>query len=240
MMFCDRFTKRLFLTTALRARKTCFKWANSIRQFSVTSKILGSSLALIIFCGAASAQVSAPQEKMTNILREVMRTDIPITRELHKDFWSELRMFSPNEQADFLRTISAATVEAHAYQIEVWESALLSFRKGKVFKSGKMLSLEDQMRSRILQTLPATLPEKTRQAAVKEFGAKYQNSILNSSRLLEAAANHQPLQVPGRGSFDVNETTLQLTIARLKGTFDRIQRLLNPLWSEVAVLKVLP
>lgn len=235
-MFHYRFMKRLCPITVLRACETCFRWVIGIRWYSAAPQLLGSSLALIVFCGAASAQVSAPQEKMTNILRKVMRTDAPISRELHKEFWSELRTFSPNEQADLLRTTSAASVEGYAYQVEVWESALLSFRKGKVFKSGKMLLLEDQMRSKILQTLPATLPEKTRQAAVKEFDAKYQNTIMSSNRLLEAAANHQSIQLPGRGRFEVNENTLQATIERIKDTHERIQQLLNPLWSEVVAM----
>jgi hypothetical protein len=218
----------------LRACKTCFDFVRSTQKHSATSQLVVSIIASVVLCNLALAQVSSRQEEIVSTLRMVMQTDIPITQKLHQEFWSKMEMSSSKEQADFLRTTSVAIEEAHAYQIEVWESALLSFRKRKVIKSEKMFSLEEQMRAKILQTLPPTLSESVRRELIDQFDDRYKNSIMGASRLLEAAANHQTLQIPGRGNFDVNEATLQSTIARLKGTSDRLRILLNPSWPKPA------
>ena len=165
----------------------------------------------------------------------VRRAEIPLTQKLHDEFWSELRKFSPVEQADFLRMTSVAALLAHEYHVEGWECALLSFRKQKIFKSRKIISLEGEMRSKLLATLPPTLSENTKRAATKEFDGKFQNALLNINRLLEAAANHQPLELPGRGAVALSEAYIQATITSLKDTLDKMQRLVNPVWTELIV-----
>lgn len=192
-------------------------------------------LLLAIWSNLASAQVNASQDRLEKILKGVMRSEIALTQLVHEQFWSELRKFPANQQADFVRMTSSAMLDAHAYQIEVWESALLSFNKQKVFKSGKMSQLEKGMRSRILGTLPPNLSDETMRASIEAFDIKYKNSIYNANLVLEAAAKHQALHLPGQGNIEMSEASIQAISKSLKETFRRIQKLLNPNWTEDSV-----
>ena len=192
-------------------------------------------LLLAFWSSNAFAQVNATQEHLTKIFRGVMRSEILLTAKVHKQFWTELRQFSDIERAHLVRFTSAAALESHAYQVEVWESALLSFSEQKVFKSGKMTILENEMGSRILETLPVTLHKEIRRAAIEAFEAKLQETIQMSNLILAAAAKHQAIHLPGIGEIEMNKTSIRGIAVSLEGTLCRMQRLINPIWTEVAL-----
>lgn len=207
---------------------------HSCGAFNLRSTFFRGLLAcmfLLAFVCETLAQTSTHQARMHQIVKQVMRADSSLTPEIHKEFWMELSNFSAKEQADFLRMMEVAVVMAHAYQVEVWESALVSFRKKKAYRSARMLSVEAELRSKILDTLPKDLPESAKQASAKEFDSKFLVSVSNASQLIHSAANHQPFQSPERGELILSEPTLTATIARLSETRNRLQRLFDPVWA---------
>ena len=192
-------------------------------------------LLLALLSNLALAQVTIPRLPLDKIFKSVMRSEIPLTSKVHGQFWSELRKLPADEQADFMRIAGRAILESHAYQVEVWESALLSYNNRKIFKSGEMIRLEKTMRATMLGSLTSNLSKKTNIAAISEFDAKLKKSIYDSNLVLEAAAKHQVLRLQGVNDIEMNQDSILAIAASLKGTLNKIQRLLNPIWMEETV-----
>lgn len=188
---------------------------------------------LAVWSNIAFAQEVSPQNKLETIFIGVMRSEIPLTSKVHEQFWSELRNISNVERAEFLEWTSSAILEGQAYQIEVWESALLSFNKKKVWKTEKMIFLEKSIKSKMLRYIETSnSTDETKKVLSASFEARHQHSIFNASLVLEAASKHQHINLPGMQNIEMNENAIRAIAGSIKSTFDRIKKLLNPTWAE--------
>jgi hypothetical protein len=195
--------------------------------FNITKIIL----LFLLSSGYAGAQIAPSQEIMLGIIRDTIRSDGALTHKMHEQFWQQLRYLPAKEKNEFLRVMNFSRVEQ--YQIEAWDSALLSYRNHKVVKTGKLISLEAEIQEKTILDINQSLSGIERQTSIKEFDTKYRAAIANTNRLLEAAANRMVLEIPGRASFDMSESNIINTRASIKDGFVRLSQLLNPVWNSV-------
>lgn len=180
----------------------------------------------------AIAQVSNPQARMEILVKEMLRTDGVLTLQKHREFWSAIRQFPANEQADFLSMVNVAILSANEYQAEVWESAHLSYRNRKIIKTGRLIALEKETRAQFLAALPKTLSPKVREDSIRAYDSKRAIALSNSERLLESAAEHRSFKINDKESVEINEASIEKLTSGLKPAIERVKRLLNPSWAD--------
>lgn len=173
-----------------------------------------------------------PQARMSFILKDTLRFNSTLTQEVHNEFWSLLNLFSKREQKNFLETTRVTIFYATLIHHEVLKSALLSYRKKKVTRTAELVSLTVNYRKKFTTTLPTTLSDAAKRAAIENFDLRFKKSKINNDLFLEAAAKHQTFQIPDRGGIEMTEENLKSLAMSIQPTVNRMMKLLNPVWLE--------
>lgn len=187
-------------------------------------------LFLFIFTSFAQAQDFTP--KMEEIVKQVMRTDGEINKELHDEFWREINASSKEESNKYTKSIKLFLIPAQEYQKELWESALISYKNNKVVKTSRLLELEENIPAYFKESLSMPVYSVEYLRETNHFKKGWVKSREHAEQLLFAAANHSKLALDGDNEAEIDEQTISFVLANLSSSFIRLNKLFERNWIE--------
>jgi len=177
-----------------------------------------------------SGNVHALTENQMKIIGQTLNVDQgKVTKQMHTDFWRDV----PNKKdlIGFMESsgiMAKITRDGMQYQMELWKSALISYRNKQVFKSEDYLKVRDVVNdfiNRVSKNIP-NVNERT------QIVNQMKTSMINSENLLKSAAartNMQSIQGP---VVELSEERIILVINNIERSFSRIDKLLQPEWKD--------
>jgi len=174
-------------------------------------------------------------QKQALILRQVLAADGFINEKLHKEFWDETPLVNTDSWKPLQKRLISQTSIQQEYQKELWESTAISFNIGKVVKTGRLIVLDGELDKLMNENAP--YPEGT--AEYNDFNRSAADQMKvskeNARRMLQAAADKTPFTSVQGGTVVINQELIQTVIDQLNSSFDRLNILINPEWSEPIV-----
>jgi hypothetical protein len=95
------------------------------------TKTMKRFLFVLLISLTSSAQALDFTPEMGKVMKQVMRTDGEINKELHDKFWHELDTSSKEDSDKYTKSMKLLLIPFQEYQKELWESALISYRNNK-------------------------------------------------------------------------------------------------------------
>lgn len=166
-----------------------------------------------------------------NIILMTAATDGVLTREMHTEFWNEIKQSASKQEIDQLKTtLSAGVLFAQEYQAALWGSAKISYENYEVVKSQKLIKLENRIPLLFDETAPYPKGSKEYSATKQVHDQRMSISVENARLMLESAANHKKfISVQGQ-EIDLTPELINTVIHNLDRTVDRLKRLFNDKW----------
>ncbi len=185
---------------------------------------------LCTFCMGVNSQNIPP--RLDEIIKKTMRVNGSLSREIHKEFWDEIRRYSTRLEIDTLKKIlnSSVLITSQEYQKEIWNSVKISYQNNQIVKTQRLDELESKVLEGYVQSLPYSKSSKRYREAISNFNEQRKFGIENTKRLLSAAANHTNFtSVQGQVVYlDLNMINSVLT--GLEDSFNRVENLFNEHW----------
>ena len=178
----------------------------------------------LLFSGNAYAMT---QNQML-ILQQTLNVDQgKITKQMHTDFWKDV----PNKDdvIKFMETtglMAKITRDGMQYQMELWKSALISYRNKQVFKSDDYLKTREVMND-FINRVSKNIPNANERAQVVN---QMKTSMINSDNLLESAAARTNMQSVQGPIVELSEERIKFVISGIEKSFSRIDKLLQSEW----------
>ena len=189
-------------------------------------KLLGIVLLGLLLSGNAFAMT---QNQMM-IINQVLNVDQgKITKQMHTDFCKDV----PNKDdvVKFMETtglMAKITRDGMQYQMELWKSALISYRNKQVFKSDDYLKIKEVMND-FINRVSKNIPDKNERAQVVN---QMKTSMINSDNLLKSAAARTSMQSVQGPVIELSEERIIFIINNIAESFDRIDKLLSVEWKD--------
>ena len=104
-------------------------------------------LVIVVLSLLLSGYAYSMTQNQMLIIQQTLNVDQgKITKQMHTDFWKDV----PNKDdvVKFMETtglMAKITRDGMQYQMELWKSALISYRNKKVFKSDDYLKIKEEM-----------------------------------------------------------------------------------------------
>ena len=189
-------------------------------------KLLGIVVLGLLLSGNAFAMT---QNQMM-IINQVLNVDQgKITKQMHTDFWKDV----PNKDdvVKFMETtglMAKITRDGMQYQMELWKSALISYRNKQVFKSDDYLKIKEEMND-FINRVSKNIPDKNERAQVVN---QMKTSMINSDNLLKSAAARTAMQSVQGPVIELSEERIIFIINNIEESFVRIDKLLSVEWKD--------
>ena len=189
-------------------------------------KLLGIVVLGLLLSGNAFAMT---QNQMM-IINQVLNVDQgKITKQMHTDFWKDV----PNKDdvVKFMETtglMAKITRDGMQYQMELWKSALISYRNKQVFKSDDYLKIKEVMND-FINRVSKNIPDKNERAQVVN---QMKTSMINSDNLLKSAAARTAMQSVQGPVIELLEERIIFIINNIEESFVRIDKLLSVEWKD--------
>jgi len=184
-------------------------------------------VSLILFISFTSQLMAMTQNQMF-IIQQTLNVDQgKVTKQMHTDFWKDV----PNKDdvAKFMETtglMAKITRDGMQYQMELWKSALISYRNKQVFKSDDYLKIREVMND-FINRVSKNIPDANERAQVVN---QMETSMINSDNLLKSAAARTAMQSVQGPVIELSEERISFVISNIEKSFVRIDKLLKVEW----------
>mgnify|MGYP001220949152 FL=1 len=164
------------------------------------------------------------------IIQQTLNVDQgKITKQMHTDFWKDV----PNKDdvVKFMETtglMAKITRDGMQYQMELWKSALISYRNQQVFKSDDYLKINEVMND-FINRVSKNIPNENERLQVTN---QMKTSMINSENLLKSAAARTNMQSVQGPIIELSEERIILVINNIEKSFSRIDKLLKVEWKD--------
>ena len=164
------------------------------------------------------------------IIQQTLNVDQgKITKQMHTDFWKDV----PNKDdvVKFMETtglMAKITRDGMQYQMELWKSALISYRNQQVFKSDDYLKINEVMND-FINRVSKNIPNENERLQVTN---QMKTSMINSDNLLKSAAARTNMQSVQGPIIELSEERIILVINNIAKSFSRIDKLLSVEWKD--------
>ena len=164
------------------------------------------------------------------IIQQTLNVDQgKITKQMHTDFWKDV----PNKDdvVKFMETtglMAKITRDGMQYQMELWKSALISYRNQQVFKSDDYLKINEVMND-FINRVSKNIPNENERLQVTN---QMKTSMINSDNLLKSAAARTNMQSVQGPIIELSEERIILVINNIEKSFSRIDKLLKLEWKD--------
>ena len=164
------------------------------------------------------------------IIQQTLNVDQgKITKQMHTDFWKDV----PNKDdvVKFMETtglMAKITRDGMQYQMELWKSALISYRNQQVFKSDDYLKINEVMND-FINRVSKNIPNEIERLQVTN---QMKTSMINSDNLLKSAAARTNMQSVQGPIIELSEERIILVINNIEKSFSRIDKLLKVEWKD--------
>ena len=164
------------------------------------------------------------------IIQQTLNVDQgKITKQMHTDFWKDV----PNKDdvVKFMETtglMAKITRDGMQYQMELWKSALISYRNQQVFKSDDYLKINEVMND-FINRVSKNIPNENERLQVTN---QMKTSMINSDNLLKSAAARTNMQSVQGPIIELSEERIVLVINNIEKSFSRIDKLLSIEWKD--------
>tara|TARA_B100001093_G_scaffold134105_1_gene126714 strand:+ start:850 stop:1425 length:576 start_codon:yes stop_codon:yes gene_type:complete len=164
------------------------------------------------------------------IIQQTLNVDQgKITKQMHTDFWKDV----PNKDdvVKFMETtglMAKITRDGMQYQMELWKSALISYRNQQVFKSDDYLKINEVMND-FINRVSKNIPNENERLQVTN---QMKTSMINSDNLLKSAAARTNMQSVQGPIIELSEERIILVINNIEKSFSRIDKLLSVEWKD--------
>lgn len=172
--------------------------------------------------------------QLVAIVKRQLKSGATLTKSEHAEFWRLLSQLSADEQARFKSFTKANLAGASKHHLALIESALISAKHGKMVKTEELIASTEETRRVFLTTLPATLSSTQRDEAIREYEAKRMVADKNNDEFLRSAAAGRPHKVSTDRFVATDIESLRSYAVPIQQSMIRLDRLLNPLWTEEA------
>ena len=189
-------------------------------------KLLGIVVLALLLSGNAFAMT---QNQMM-IVGQVLNVEGgKITKQMHTDFWKDV----PNKDnaIEFMETtglMAKITRDGMQYQMELWKSALISYRNQQVFKSDDYLKINEVMND-FINRVSKNIPNENERLQVTN---QMKISMINSDNLLKSAAARTNMQSVQGPIIELSEERIIFVINNIEKSFSRIDKLLSVEWKD--------
>lgn len=142
------------------------------------------------------------------IIQSIMRNDVQLTEDVHRDFWRLLDSISESEEeaSRYASRLSSTLVFAEEYQLELFRSAKLSEQSQRISKTGRFESL------------------------VEQFEESSPGIMAKADNFLESAANQTPMSGSDGNPVIITKDLIEQGLLALEASFGRLRQLLNREW----------
>ena len=188
-------------------------------------------LLLILFISFTSQlMATAMTQNQMMIVNQVLNAEGgKITKQMHTDFWRDI----PNKEnfAEYMETtglMAKITRDGMQYQMELWKSALISYRNKQVFKSDDYLKIKAVVND-FINRVSKNIPDANERAQVVN---QMKTSMINSDNLLKSAAARTAMQSVQGPVIELSEERILLVINNIEKGFVRIHKLLSAEWKD--------
>ena len=164
------------------------------------------------------------------IIQQTLNVDQgKVTKQMHTDFWKDV----PNKDdvVKFMETtglMAKITRDGMQYQMELWKSALISYRNQQVFKSDDYLKINEVMND-FINRVSKNIPNENERLQVTN---QMKTSMINSDNLLKSAAARTNMQSVQGPIIELSEERIILVINNIEKSFSRINKLLKVEWKD--------
>ena len=186
-------------------------------------------VSLILFISFTSQLMAMTQNQMF-IIQQTLNVDQgKVTKQMHTDFWKDV----PNKDdvVKFMETtglMAKITRDGMQYQMELWKSALISYRNQQVFKSDDYLKINEVMND-FINRVSKNIPNENERLQVTN---QMKTSMINSDNLLKSAAARTNMQSVQGPIIELSEERIILVINNIEKSFSRIDKLLSIEWKD--------
>ena len=152
-----------------------------------------------------------------------------ITKQMHTDFWKDIP--SKENFVEYLETtglMAKITRDGMQYQMELWKSALISYRNKQVFKSDDYLKIKEVVND-FINRVSKNIPDANERAQVIN---QMKTSMINSDNLLKSAAARTAMHSVQGPVIELSEERIIKVINNIEKSFVRIDKLLSVEWKE--------
>ena len=184
---------------------------------------------LIIFISFTSQLMAMTQNQMIIISQVLNAEGGKITKQMHTDFWRDI----PDKEnfVEYLETtglMAKITRDGMQYQMELWKSALISYRNKQVFKSDDYLEIKAVVND-FINRVSKNIPDANERAQVVN---QMKTSMINSENLLKSAASRTAMQSVQGPIIELSEERITQIINNIEKSFSRIDKLLQLEWKD--------
>jgi N12 class adenine-specific DNA methylase len=185
---------------------------------------------IIILGLLLSANAYAMTQNQMFIIQQTLNVDQgKVTKQMHTDFWKDV----PNKDdvVKFMETtglMAKITRDGMQYQMELWKSALISYRNQQVFKSDDYLKINEVMND-FINRVSKNIPNENERLQVTN---QMKTSMINSNNLLKSAAARTNMQSVQGPIIELSEERILLVINNIEKSFSRIDKLLSIEWKD--------
>ena len=164
------------------------------------------------------------------IIQQTLNVDQgKITKQMHTDFWKDV----PNKDdvVKFMETtglMAKITRDGMQYQMELWKSALISYRNKQVFKSEDYIKAKETMTD-FINRVSKNIPDANERAQVIN---QMKTGMINSDNLLKSAAARTNMQSVQGPIVELSEERITFVISNIEKSFSRIDKLLKVEWKD--------
>ena len=188
-------------------------------------------LLLILFISFTSQlMATAMTQNQMMIVNQVLNAEGgKITKKMHTDFWRDI----PNKEnfAEYMETtglMAKITRDGMQYQMELWKSALISYRNKQVFKSDDYLEIKEVVND-FINRVSKNIPDTNERAQVVN---QMKTSMINSENLLKSASKRTAMQSVQGPIIELSEERIIFIINNIEKSFSRIDKLLQVEWKD--------
>ena len=177
-----------------------------------------------------SVNAYAMTQNQMLIIQQTLNVDQgKITKQMHTDFWKDV----PNKDdvVKFMETtglMAKITLDGMQYQMELWKSALISYRNKQVFKSEDYIKAKETMTD-FINRVSKNIPDANERAQVIN---QMKTGMINSDNLLKSAAARTNMQSVQGPIVELSEERITFVISNIEKSFSRIDKLLKVEWKD--------
>ena len=191
-------------------------------------KLLVSLIIFISFTSQLMA-MAMTQNQMIIISQVLNAEGGKITKQMHTDFWRDI----PDKEnfAEYMETtglMAKITRDGMQYQMELWKSALISYRNKQVFKSEDYIKAKETMTD-FINRVSKNIPNANERAQVIN---QMKTGMINSDNLLKSAAARTNMQSVQGPIVELSEERITFVISNIEKSFSRIDKLLKVEWKD--------
>ena len=186
-------------------------------------------VSLIIFISFTSQLMAMTQNQMIIISQVLNAEGGKITKQMHTDFWKDIP--SKEDFVEYLETtglMAKITRDGMQYQMELWKSALISYRNEQVFKSDDYLKIKAVVND-FINRVSKNIPDANERAQVVN---NMKTSMINSENLLKSASKRTAMQSVQGPIIELSEERIIFIINNIEKSFSRIDKLLSIEWKD--------